>query len=59
MNDSDHDRWENNYESPTMARAGAVCEIVLNMRREESRPSRLDLHIERSKVVLHYLTVFL
>ena len=42
-----------------MARAGAVCEIVLNMRREESRPSRLDLHIERSEVVLHYLTVFL
>ena len=29
-----------------MARAGAVCEIVLNMRREESRPSRLDLDIE-------------
>ena len=42
-----------------MARAGAVCEIVLNMRREESRPNRLDLHIQRSKVVLHYLTVFL
>ena len=42
-----------------MARAGAVCEIVLNMRREESRPSRLDLHIQRSKEVLHYLTVFL
>ena len=42
-----------------MARAGAVCEIVLNMRREESRPNRLDLHKERTKIFLHYLTVFL
>ena len=36
----------------TIARAGAVWEIVLNIRREDLRPSRFDLwmRIEKYKV---------